>query len=608
MKLPLIFSVVALYAVFINQASAQLSSDVVIDKKGSTVIISGTVPSDLSSVEIRIQSSRNDHISKISDVSPLKPASFVSTPSVRNKEIYYPIVDVKLQPGMSGNLVLSGVPTTTYVNQHINKSEIKLSSVVNIASEQLSFWENAVCLVPVSIVPKQFYLSFNMPVVHGNIRRQFDLLSNQWSGTIEVYDNNKLLASHSIGQETSLSTEFNQQGDLLSPDNLLNSIHESLAYTLRSQEKNPSSPFFGGLNLFYDYDAATYRSNYWIWGWGPSVSLLLEANKRVEISKRFPAGKLKLTADQIGKASLSFIVKDKSHPSFDVPVSRWNRNLSFNTGFEERISVADAQFLSGWAWIPLYKEFGDTNYLKAAKDLTLATARLSKEYGVIPQDYYQELNKWSEHILDESGFGMEGLAELYSVTKDVKDLEIGRTYFEAIRNKLQRPDGLWERGWNRTTGVMPAIYVTRGMGWAMEGLIAADRAMPDTGYLDKANTMAEFLMKWQHSDGSFSFNADKPVSEVGIGDKATALWSLLFYRLYNRTHNPRHLLAARKALNWCVKNQYYGSDIQGRGAIVCVSPASAVGYREWFRVSCTYTSAFFGLAALEELKLQNLSK
>jgi len=608
MKLFLIVSGLSLYAILNDPVAAHSNSTLELDKQGSAVTVSGTVPSDLSVVEIRVKSSRNDYISKISDISPLKPTGFVVTPATSNKEIYYPIVDIKLEPGMSANLILSGFPSRVFINQHINKNEIKVSSTLAISADQLSFWENAVCVEPKSNLPKEFYLTFKVPVIHGSFRKQLNLLSSQWAGKIEIFDSAKLLVAQTIADTTSVRNEIKQEGDFLSPANLINSISESLAYTLRSQDKNTSSPFFGGLNLFYDYDAHTYRSNYWIWGWGPSVSLLLEANKLSEIRNRFPSDILKQTAYEIGKTSLSFIVKDKNHPSFDVPVSRWNRNLSFNTGFEERISVADAQFLSGWAWIPLYKESGDTNYLKAAKDLTLATARLSKEYGVIPQDYYQELNKWSEHILDESGFGMEGLAELYSVTKDVKDLEIGRTYFEAIRNKLQRPDGLWERGWNRTTGVMPAIYVTRGMGWAMEGLIAADRAMPDTGYLDKANTMAEFLMKWQHSDGSFSFNADKPVSEVGIGDKATALWSLLFYRLYTKSHDPRHLLAARKALTWCVQNQYYGSDLEGRGAIVCVSPASAVGYREWFRVSCTYTSAFFGLAALEELKLQNQSK
>ena len=63
--------------------------------------------------------------------------------------------------------------------------------------------------------------------------------------------------------------------------------------------------------------------------------------------------------------------------------------------------------------------------------------------------------------------------------------------------------------------------------------------------------------------------------------------------------------AARRALEWCLNNQYAGPDGDAHGGLVGVSPQSAVGYRPWFRVSCTYASGFFGLAALEELKLQD---
>jgi hypothetical protein len=48
----------------------------------------------------------------------------------------------------------------------------------------------------------------------------------------------------------------------------------------------------------------------------------------------------------------------------------------------------------------------------------------------------------------------------------------------------------------------------------------------------------------------------------------------------------------------------FGPDFHARGGHVTVSPHSAVGYRHWFRVTCTYGAAFFGLAILEELKLQ----
>lgn len=599
---PKILAGLFLWAISQSACPATEGASLTLAVRGGTLEISGRVPASLTEAELRIESDRNARMSKISDVSPLTPKQFPVPPApAAVREIYYPVVDVALQPGMEGVLVFSATLRVAFINQHFYKSTPAPSLVMKVPGDHLSFWENAVCVEPADVALQGFHLRLTVPVIHGGVHRQIELLSAQWSGRVTLHGRNgEQLAEASIA--TAATPAPAPPGDPLSPARLRAAVAESAAYVLRSQERNPGSPVYGGLNLFYDVDAATYRSNYWIWGWGPAVSLLLDAGQVPEIAARFAPGQLGNAATQIGRASLRFMVEEPAHPSRGVTVSRWNRNLSFASGFEERISVADAQFLAGWAWLPLYRATGDKAFLAAATTLAEATDRLSREQEVIPQDYYEEQNKFSDHILDESGFGMLGLAELYMTTKGDRHREIGRKYFESVRTKLQRPDGLWHRGWNRLTGVMPAIYVTRGMGWAMEGLLAAHLAMPNDGYLKRATEMAEHLMRWQHPDGSWSFNADKPVAEVGVGEKATALWSLLFYKLHAQTGDPRHLAAARQALRWCVENQYFGPDPEARGAIICVSPASAVGYRAWFRVTCTYTSAFFGLAALEELK------
>lgn len=574
---------------------------------GRFLDIRGQIPADLFEVEVRIESARNKQITKITDVSPLVPKQNpVKATPVAVREIHYPVVDVVLRPGMQGVFGFSTEPRLCFLNQHFYKAALVPAQVMKVSADRLCFWENSVCVEPANVALQNFYLSFVAPVIHGGLNQRIELLSEQWSGRITLIGaKGELLAAATI--DSTVKTKPAPSGDALSPGRLQASVIESVGYLLRAQDQNPLSPVFGGLNLFYDLDAATHRSNHWIWGWGPAVSMLLEAGKVPQIASSFKTGHLADFANEIGRASLKFMVADPQHPARGVPVSRWNRNVSFATGFEERISVADAQFLAGWAWIPLYRATGDNAFLKAAKELAAATNRLSQEHDPIPQDYYHELNKFSEHILDESGFGMLGLAELYAVTKDVGDRDIGRKYFESVRTKLQRPDGLWNRGWNRVTGVMPAIFVTRGMGWAMQGLLAAHGAMPDEGYLKRATEMAEHLMRWQHKDGSWSFNADRSVAEVGVAEKGTALWSLLFYKLHSQTRDLRHLEAARRALRWCVENQYFGPDPEARGSIVGVGPASAVGYRSWFRVSCTYTTGFFGLAALEELKLTGIA-
>jgi uncharacterized protein YyaL (SSP411 family) len=139
----------------------------------------------------------------------------------------------------------------------------------------------------------------------------------------------------------------------------------------------------------------------------------------------------------------------------------------------------------------------------------------------------------------------------------------------------------------------------------MEGLLAAHRMMPDGRYLEPAKRMADSLLRGQAPEGYWAYNFARGKDEVGIAQKGTALWSLLFYRLYAATGDPKHLEAARKALAGLLANQYAGPDAEAKGSVYESTPGSAVGYRPWFRVSCTYGSAFFGLAVLEELRLQN---
>ncbi len=570
-------------------------------RAGKVLEIKATMPAGITEVEIRIESDRNQRISKISDVSKLNPTAASAAPA-SEREIFYPVVDLALQPGMEGVITFSSAPATCYINQNFHKAAVAAAARTVVPGDRLCYWENAVFVAPASAAVREFHLRFRAPVTHGRLDRPIALLSEQWTGRISLHTMDGRELGATVVTQPVLSPRGAPAGELLSADRLRESVVESVGYILRSQERNPASPVVGGLNLFYDHDASTYRSNYWIWGWGPAVRMLLEADRVPEVARRFEPGLLPRVADEIGQASLRFIVMDPTHPARGVPVSRWNRNLGFATGYEERVSVADAQFLAGWAWLPLYRSNGNQAYLDSAKTLADATERLTAEFGLIRQDYYEEPKKWAEHILDESGFAMEGSAELYATTHDPRHREIGHTYFERVRLKLERPDGTWNRGWSQETGIMPAVFITKGMGWAMEGLLAAHRALPGEGYLERAQKMAEHLLRWQKPDGSWAFNADKPAAEVGVGEKGTALWSLLFYRLHRETKDPRHLHAAQQALKWCVANQYFGSDVEARGAILGSATDAAVGYRQWFQVSCTYTSAFFALAAMEELQ------
>ena len=573
------------------------------------VEINLTLPIQTKEVELHIRSARNRPMSKITDISPNHPAPQTVLPSPKpDKEVWYPVVDLQLNPGIAGSLRWLAAPRLVAVNHHFHGKTEAGSREMTVDAAMLESWENNVYCEP-AVALEDFYLKATVAVVDGCVKYAMLPLCEAWAGSVAMVDaasGKEIEIARFHPKAASVPTGGDEPASGLTQEIVQQSLLDSVNYILRSQNRNPASPTFGGLHLFYDLDARTYRSSYWIWGSGPAVSALLEAAKIPAIAKNFAAQQLTMTADQIGRSSLGLRIMDPNHPAYGIPISRWRRAIELPFGFEQCAAPSDANFLSRWAWLPLYRETGNLAYLNAAELLAASTARLMKDYELVPQDYYVDRHEWSEHTIDESGFGVEGLSELFAVTGDRRYQQQADAYMKQHLAKLARSDGLWERGWNRKTGVMPTIRMTRGLGWAMEGLLAADRAVPEGGYLAHARRMADQMAKWQRPDGSWVFIADQSVEKNGISEKGTALWSLLHYRLYHATGEASYLAVARKALSWCIANQYRGPDLEARGGIVGVTEHSAVGagHRAWFRVSCAYTSGFAALAAIEELKLQ----
>ena len=570
-----------------------------------------TLPLDKKSVELRFRSARNRTISKITDIAPNHPAPQTVLPSPKpDKEVWYPVVDLDLNAGMNGVLRWETAPRVVAVNHHFHGQVETGKTEMPVSAEILESWENSVYSEP-AVALQDFYLAARVPVINGALKYSVASLAETWAGTVTMLDTAtgqevevlriepKPFVSAQIGGAPAIA---------LTTTNLERALMDSVNYLLRAQNRNSASPTAGGLHLFYDLDAQTYRSSHWIWGAGPAVSALLEAEKIPVIARQFSPRFLTNLADEIGRSGLALRILDPKHPAYGVSLSRWRRAIDLPFGYEQCAAVSDALFLSGWSWIPLYQATGNVEYLRATELLAASTARLMKEYELVPQDYYVDRREWSEHTIDESGFGVEGLRALYATTKEPRYKKQADDYMKQHLAKLSRDDGLWERGWNRRTGVMPTIRMTRGLGWAMEGLLAAHETVPEGDYLMRAKRLADSMMKWQRADGSWVFIADQAVERYGISEKGTALWSLLFYRLYRASGEARHLAVARQALSWCVANQYRGSDPQAHGGIVGMTEHSAVGagHRAWFKVACAYTTGFAALATIEELKIQAL--
>lgn len=565
-------------------------------------------------IYLDIESKRNTVISKYSDISPhdikvsdqtiflQEQVSNDSTARSGKKcEIWYPVVDIRMDGRMKGIFEISGNG-----NYQINKSVKKVvEGIICTEVKELEEWEN-ILMVEGDVVLNHFKIRKEYEEVSGNFREEIELLSDEWEGKLILWAEEcgemLILSEQNISREAETVQEdgigLSERG------RLLKALKGSIDYIIRNQVKKADSIYAGGLNLFYDHDARTFRQPSWVWTWGPAVYTLLEAAEIEEITEIYSKEYLYEVADSIGKASLRFQLKeDPKHPAYGLVICRRDYDPRIKGGCMEFLSPPDSLFLAGWGWMALYRRTGDKAYLEATKllvDQTIHLLRMNSD--IIEQDYMIPANEWKDWILDEAGFGMKGFVELYEATQEKKYKEWGEVYISQILSCLEREDGLWNRMWTRSTQTVSEIsYHTRAMGWAMEGLLSSYQLLENQEYLDKAVKMADAMLAVQNEDGSWFFKFDKGSESLGISEKGTAYWSGLLYRLYEYTNHIVYLNAARQALSWCVNNQYHGTDPDGAGGIIGRTPSSGVIYRRFFDVSCTYTSAFFGDALIREL-------
>ncbi|MEO7799984.1 MAG: hypothetical protein ABIY47_19910 [Opitutaceae bacterium] len=580
-----------------------------------TVRVTG-LPPGMTEVEFHIFSDRNASVSNSADTSVHDPAG---GRRAERAAFWYPVVDLALEPDMTAHARFDDAVSGRYaMNGMFFPSTAPLASQLVIGRDRLINWENNLATdTPAAL--RAFYLVARVAVKEGEAQRTFALLSAEWSGRVSAHAPSRAHRPEDVLGEAIVLAEppassagdplENFRGTGLIRARLIASLEATIRFTQRLQDKSPNTPTAGGLNIFYDYAAKTHRRPSWIWAWGPSIKLLLDTASHVpEVTAKIPATELRDFARAIGEASRRFQLDQPGHPVDGVVTSRWRESegtLARNGGFEQFYSVADALFLIGWGWVPLYRETGDKSYLAAALRLAAATRRLQGQFEIIPMDYAKSAEAWKNYTINEAGFGPEGLAAIYAATGDSALPAIGATYMDRLLKRFQQDNGLWARRFEFSPErTVPSQRMTRGEGWAMEGLIAAYDLTRDGKYRDLAVKMASHLVAAQHADGSWSYEFDQPSATVGISEKGTALWSLLFYRLHALTRDPAHLQAARRALTWCLENQSTGPDREGHGGIIGITFQSGVTYRAWFPLACSYTSAFFGLSVLEELKLQ----
>ncbi|MCQ5385120.1 glycoside hydrolase family 88 protein [Hungatella hathewayi] len=563
-----------------------------------------------------IVSSRNQSISRYSDLSPhhasmAEQAEFqkelVSNDStekpVGERDIWYPVVDIDMDDSMYGVLELEG-----WGNYQMNQSQehaLSGSESVVVSFSELEHWENNF-VADDTIMVKKFRIRKDYSHVDKGLELKIGFLSSDWSGRIVLWSDDTGEKRVVFEEDLQMKNHpWARESESGKKERYLKGLKGSVDYILRNQVKKKDSRYFQGLNLFYDHDAKIYRQPSWVWTWGPAVSTLLEAAEIPGIAEEYSREFLHQKACEIGEASLRFqFTEDPSSPAYGLVFCRRDYDLRIKNCCMDFLSPPDSLFLAGWGWMALYHKTGEKKYLEATRLLVEQTARLLKtNEDIIEQDYMMPANEWKDWILDEAGFGMKGIAELYRALPEEAYREWGKTYITQILNCLEREDGLWNRMWTRSTRSVSEISChTRAMGWAMEGLLSSYQLLNEKQYLEKAEKMADAMLKVQNDDGSWYFVFAEGSENQGIAEKGTAYWSGLLYRLYEYSGENKYFNAAEKALEWCLDNQYWGDDFDGYGGIIGRNPSSGVIYRRFFDLSCTYTSAFVGDAIVRAWK------
>lgn len=371
-------------------------------------------------------------------------------------------------------------------------------------------------------------------------------------------------------------------------------------HLLHSRVRDAHSRFYDGFHLVYDVPREASRISHWLWAWGPAIHLLFALEEHaVACGEPEWGARFRRAAIAAARRSLAFGATEPDHPARGVSRVRWEISRATPDGWIEYLSTADSLFLAGWGWMSAYAETGDTAFLGRTRTLVDAAQRLMAEYPVVPQDWITERNRWTPHTLDESVFGMIGFRELHAATGDPGVAQAGRAFLDSHLRHMGRESGLLERAWMREADEAIWDPDIKGHAWVVEGYLDAHRLSGDPRYLALARELAAKVMASQREDGSWSYVFTPPSLDEPADDKGTAIWAYCFYVLHDATRDPAHLAAARAALAWCLRQQYRGEDDRLDGGLLHENGMAYVKRRP---MTILYSTTFFGLALLEELK------
>ena len=556
---------------------------------------------DFDNIEVRIHSERNSPVARLSDTSPLASMNEVGL-SHHDDELYFPMCDIVVVPGLTFRFHFAKEDGRFCFNTGYCKKTSNIKHIVEIDSGEILAWENDLYVSDSTNEILSCYLVKKCYPVAYRLIQTFQLLSPWFEGDIE-------LIGFRDGQEKALYTQhISSRPDIrksikTTENPLTADLMRIRNYLLNSQNKNSGEFTGGGLYLFYDADSKAYRAGHWNWTWGVAIEFALEYQKHVEADD-----KLLAMASSLGDTMLRFQAPAECPNKWirGVGMGRWQNAFGSPHCTIGYYSVADSGFSSRWGLSTLHRQTGDSRYFDFFKRLSDAAILWLDSFDVIPSDYQEDCDEFTPFTLDETMFGTGIFQVMYGLTGDDKYKEYGKKYIDSMIQALYLGGGCWARQFiqkgKHNSGFM---HDTKGHGWATDGLLCAYELTRDEYYLGLAEETALFVGRYQNEDGSF-YNFSACEDTGGIGEKSTALWSWLYFRLYELTGKTIFKRHGDRALAYLHSVLGHGDDDPFlEGALVACSVQSGIIYRPYFRMSCAYSSAFMGLAIMKKMEVEN---
>lgn len=384
---------------------------------------------------------------------------------------------------------------------------------------------------------------------------------------------------------------------------------DAAQFLFNIQIKGPErSPFKGACWTLYDYDDECPRLVNWLWDNAVVVACMAELIK----SGRYPEKKALFLqfAREVGEEFLRTQILEEGSEVYGALTARWEYPGHPAHSYDCYLGPNDASFAVKWALLPLYELTGEPRYLEASRlalDWVKKTIYLpDRDY--LPLDYDFTDGTWGKYSIIDTAFIPEGFTEYDRLNRTHEFTEDSRFFMDRFIRQYRLDNGFYGQNYDPDAGVDQVIF-TRGLGWTIEGLLAAYRGTEEKRYLKEAAELARLTAKEQNEDGSFSYilgyhgvPEQKDREGTGICEKATAILAYLFYDICTLDQSQKELLeSADRAMVWCEANIHRGQGM-GYGGIKAAGIKSGITCMSYLTIATQYANAFYILAKLKRME------